>query len=177
MKKIIDTAQAQVGVKEYPPNSNNVLYNTWFYGQVVQDNPAKGEFYPWCGTSVSWVYFHAGYPLGNIGYTKGFAGCATALKHFQQSGELIPKEKVQPGDIFIVDWDGNGSPDHTGIVKDPRTLAQGGDFVTLEGNTSAVGSQSNGGEYMEKLRHYVCGKAKWYFIHPKILDQKNEELL
>lgn len=172
MSKIIETALKQVGVKEYPPNSNNVLYNTWFYGKVVQDNAAKGEFYPWCGTAVSWIYFNAGYPLGNIGYTKGFAGCATALNHFQQSGEVIPKEQVRPGDIFIVDWDGNNMPDHTGIVKDPRTLARGGDFITLEGNTSAVGSQSNGGEYLEKLRHYICGKAVWTFIHPKILDQK-----
>lgn len=172
MNKIIDIALKQVGVKEYPPNSNNVLYNTWFYGKVVQDNPANGEYYPWCGTAVSWVYFTAGYPLGNIGYTKGFAGCATALRHFQQSGEVILKERVTPGDIFIVDWDGNGQPDHTGIVMDTRTLAAGGDFITLEGNTSAVGSQSNGGEYLQKLRHYVCGKAKWFFIHPKILDTK-----
>lgn len=164
MNKIIEIALKQVGIKEYPPNSNNVLYNTWFYGEPTGA--------PWCGTAVSWVYAKSGYPLGNIGYSNGFAGCATALKHFQATGEIVDPSLVQPGDIFIVDWDGNGQPDHTGIVLDPKTLAAGGDFITLEGNTSAAGNQSNGGEYLKKLRHYVCGKAKWYFIHPRVLDLK-----
>lgn len=179
MNRVLEIAQQQVGIKEYPANSNNVLYNTWFYGKPVKDGfnlkdePDPNAVWPWCGTSVSWIFDKAGVPLGNIGWTKGFSGCSTALEHFKKTGEVIARDKVQPGDLFIVDWNGDGRPDHTGIVKEVRTLAEGGDFVTLEGNTSNTGSQSNGGEYMEKLRHFVTGKAIWYFIHPKVLDKLN----
>lgn len=175
--KIVELARKQIGIKESPANSNNVGFNTWFYGQPVKDGfnlkgePDKKAFWPWCGTAVSWIYYFAGYALGNIGYLKGYAGCSTALKHFTSTGQVIPKEKVQAGDIGFVDWDGNGTPDHTFIVEDPKDLARGGDFLTLEGNTSAAGSQSNGGEFMEKTRHYVTGKAQWWFVHPKVLDK------
>lgn len=162
-QRIIDIALQQVGIKESPPNSNQVKFNDWFYGKV-------GYAAMWCGTSVSWIFAHAGFSLGNIGYTRGYAGCETALAHFKKTGEIIPKEQVKPGDIFIVDWNGDNKPDHTGIIKDPKGLATGGSFVTLEGNTSAAGNQSNGGEYMEKLRHFNSGKAVWTFVHPKVLD-------
>lgn len=160
-KIIVDLALQQVGIIE--KKTNKTKFNDWFYNK--KDYEAM-----WCGTSVSWIYYFAGFALGNIGYLRGYAGCETALKHFRESGEIISKEQVRSGDIFIVDWNGDNKPDHTGIVKDPKDLATGGSFVTLEGNTSAVGNQSNGGEYMEKLRHYNSGKAFWYFIHPKVLD-------
>lgn len=158
---IVDLALQQVGIIEQP--TNRTKFNDWFYNK--KDYEAM-----WCGTSVSWIYAKRGFPLGNIGYTRGYAGCATALKHFQTTGEIITKDQVKPGDIFIVDWNGDNKPDHTGIIKDPKDLATEGSFVTLEGNTSTAGNQSNGGEYMEKLRHYKSGKAVWYFIHPKVLD-------
>ena len=39
---ILKTALAEVGVTEYPPNSNNVKYNTAYYGHEV-----SGSAYPW----------------------------------------------------------------------------------------------------------------------------------
>ena len=48
---IIRRAQAEIGTKEYPPNSNNVKYNTWFY-----KHPVQGKNYPWCCTVVSWLF-------------------------------------------------------------------------------------------------------------------------
>lgn len=50
---IIATAKAELGVKESPKNSNNVKYNTWFYGKTV-----SGSAYPWCMVFVCWVYAH-----------------------------------------------------------------------------------------------------------------------
>lgn len=164
--KIINIAYAEVGIKEMPAASNKVKYNKWFYGRDVQDDIVKKLFYPWCGAFVSWVYANAGFPLGNVGYLKGFAGCVTALKHFKDSGEIITKEQVSPGDIFIVDWQGDGKPDHTGIfLKDLGN----GKFQTIEGNT-AIGNDSNGGAVMVRERSYIAGKAIWYWIHPKVLD-------
>lgn len=51
INQIIARAIGEVGITEYPPNSNNVKYNTWFYGRAVQ-----GSKYPWCATFVSWVF-------------------------------------------------------------------------------------------------------------------------
>ena len=46
---LIAIAARQIGVKESPANSNNVKYNTWYYGQAV-----SGAAYPWCAAFVSW---------------------------------------------------------------------------------------------------------------------------
>jgi hypothetical protein len=159
VSKILDIAQKEIGTKEVPADTNKSIYGEWFGFDGVA----------WCGMFVSWVYYHAGYPLGKIGFSKGFAGCGTAMKHFKDSGEVITDLKnVKPGDIFIVDWNGDNRVDHTGIVKTVDTLLTTGFFKTIEGNT-AVGNDSNGGEVMERSRK-LGGKAVWYFIHPKVLD-------
>lgn len=50
---VIATARAEVGIKEKPKNSNNVKYNTWYYGHSV-----KGSAYPWCMAFVCWLFAH-----------------------------------------------------------------------------------------------------------------------
>lgn len=166
---VLALARKQIGIKEYPANSNKVKFNDWFYGVVGHDGA-------WCGTSLSWIFSFASCPIGTIDYLKGIAGVPFALKALKDPnskknwGTIISKEEVRPGDIFIVDWLGDGIPDHIGIVEKTLSLAVGGDFGTLEGNTSAAGSQSNGGEYMEKIRHYNSGKAVWTFVRPRVYD-------
>ena len=54
---IVATALSQVGVKESPKNSNNVKYNTWFYGKEV-----RGSAYPWCMVFVCWCFAHVKTP-------------------------------------------------------------------------------------------------------------------
>ncbi len=49
--RLVEIARSQVGVKESPANSNNVKYNTWYYGKVV-----AGSSYAWCGAFVSWCF-------------------------------------------------------------------------------------------------------------------------
>ena len=51
VNRILAIAEGEVGIKEYPPNTNNVKYNTWFYGQVV-----SGSAYPWCAVFISWLF-------------------------------------------------------------------------------------------------------------------------
>ena len=48
---IVNAALAEVGVKETPANSNNVKYNTWYYGKNV-----SGSAYPWCAAFISWLF-------------------------------------------------------------------------------------------------------------------------
>ncbi len=49
--RLLEIAQSQVGVKESPAGSNNVKYNTWYYGHAV-----SGDAYPWCCVFVEWCF-------------------------------------------------------------------------------------------------------------------------
>lgn len=51
LNRLLAIASAEIGITEYPPNSNNVKYNTWFYGKPVQ-----GKKYPWCCTFISYIF-------------------------------------------------------------------------------------------------------------------------
>ena len=155
---LINIAQAQMGVSELPANSNKTTYGEWFGLNGVA----------WCGIFVSWCYHKAGFPLGNIGFKKGFAGCQTAVAHFKSTGEVT--EFPYPGDIVFFDWNGDGRYDHTGIY-----LSEIDDdtFQTIEGNTS-MKNNSNGGTVMKRYRSY----QNVLFVHPKVLNKpRNEKLL
>ena len=135
---IIKVASKEIGYSETPANSNKTKYGKWFGFDGVA----------WCGMFVSWVYNLAGYPLPAIGFTKGFAGCQTAVKYFKDKGKLVKDPK--PGDIVFFDWNGDGRYDHTGIfVKHIND----NDFETIEGNTS-ITNNSNGGSVMKRRRSY-----------------------
>ena len=54
-EKILDTARAQLGIREEPPNSNRVKFNTAYYGREV-----AGSDYPWCCAFIWWVFWEAG---------------------------------------------------------------------------------------------------------------------
>ena len=77
---VVNTALAEVGVKESPKNSNNVKYNTWFYGHDV-----KGDKYPWCAVFACWCFAHVKEPA------KPFVKPTT-----KYSGE-IPKPELKKG--------------------------------------------------------------------------------
>lgn len=155
MNKVIEIATSQLGIKESPPDSNIVKYNTWFYGKEV-----KGHLYPWCGTFVSWCYKEAGLPLGTIDYLRGYAGCPYAVKNVAKWGRIVTVP--QCGDVVFFDWEGDGTFDHTGLfVKDNG----GGMFQSIEGNT-ALTNNSNGGEVMLRERKY----KNCIFIRPNIAD-------
>ena len=154
MKKIIEIATAEIGYTETPANSNKTKFGEWFGYDGV----------PWCGMFVSWVYAQAGYPLGNIGFLKGFAGCQTAVAHFKKTGEIT--ENPVPGDIVFFDWNKDGRYDHTGILVE---ITNNGSIRTIEGNTSFT-NQSNGGQVMKRSR--MLNEVDMLFVHSKVLDEK-----
>lgn len=149
--KIIEVARKEIGYTEMPANSNETKFGKWFGLDGVA----------WCGIFVSWCYHTAGYPLGDIGFVKGFAGCQTAVNHFRKTGEIT--NNPQPGDIVFFDWNLDGRYDHTAIFV--RQINEDY-FETIEGNTSLV-NQSNGGQVMLRKRKYSEGVV---FVHPKCLD-------
>jgi len=137
--KLIQIAEKEIGTKESPKNSNKTKYGKWF----------GLDGFAWCGMFVSWVYDQAEMRLPKIGFTKGFAGCQTAVAYFKKNKQIVkvPKE----GDIVFFDWNKDGRYDHTGIfVKD----IDGVTFESIEGNT-AFGNDSNGGEVMRRRRSYT----------------------
>lgn len=148
--KVIEVALKEVGYTEMPPNSNKTKYGQWFGFDGVA----------WCGMFVSWCYHFAGYPLGNIGFVNGYAGCQTAFDHFKKTNEITPYPVK--GDIILFDWNKDGRYDHTGLfIEHIDDLT----FRSVEGNTSA-GNNSNGGEVQVRIRKY----SDAMFIHPKIND-------
>lgn len=154
--KIIQIAKAEIGVKESPPNSNKVKYNDWFYNKTNYSKLAA-----WCGTFVSWVYHHAGLPLGTIDYTRGFAGCPYALNNVDKWGVIV--EKPEKGDVVFFDWNLDKKQDHTGIFECDN--GNGKTFSSIEGNTS-VANNSDGGSVMPRNnRPYSMA----IFVRPNVL--------
>ena len=158
---VIRIAAAEVGTTEYPPNSNKVKYNTWYYGQEV-----SGSAYPWCVVFVQWCFDQAGDRTLLPVLT---ASCGTLKRYSEQAGQWV-KGSYQPGDVVIMNFSGTQDTEHMGIVES----VQDGAVVTIEGNTSSgnSGSQDNGGGVYRKTRslRYVLGAHR-----PKFVPIETEE--
>jgi len=149
--KIIEIARKEIGYKEFPSNSNLTKYGEWFGFDGVA----------WCAMFVSWCYHVAGFPLGKIGFLRGFAGCQSGYDYWKKRGEITTKP--QPADIVLFDWNKDLRYDHTGIFV--RDLGNGL-FESIEGNTSGT-NQSNGGEVQLRTRKY----SDAIFVHSFVLNK------
>lgn len=137
-KQIIERAKGEIGVHESPPNSNNVKYNTWYYG-----HPVAGPEYPWCAVFISWLF------KAEQGICPRTASCVNMLAWFEQKRQIV--NKPQAGDIVFFKYNTNNRrTNHVGLVvsvsDDGRTIN------TIEGNTS-ITSQDNGGKVMQRNRY------------------------
>jgi hypothetical protein len=140
-EKALIEALKWVGTKESPPNSNKVMFSDWY-----------GLRGPWCAMFVTWCYTKAGSASFDPKKAR-WAYCPYMVNDArkQQNGlVVVPVANVQPGDIAMFDWQGDGTSDHVGIVQTkPNTK---GDFKCVEGNTS-VSSDSDGGAVMIRDRN------------------------
>lgn len=133
--ELVNKSLAEVGTSEYPPNSNDVKYNTWYYGKAV-----SGSAYPWCAAFVSWLF-------KDTDLCKKTASCADMLAWFEKRGQVV--KNPQAGDIVFFKYSTNSrKTNHVGIVVG----VQGNLISTVEGNTS-VTSQDNGGSVMQRRRN------------------------
>lgn len=133
-EQVIGIAKSYIGVTESPKNSNNVIFNTWYYGREV-----SGGAYPWCMAFVQFVFAKAGMPL-----PYKTASCSGLLNWYKKNRPAQVHDTPEVGDIVIYDWG------HTGIVTALSTSM----IRAVEGNTSStvIGSQSNGGGVYERYR-------------------------
>lgn len=147
VKKLLDTAKKELGVKESPPNSNNVKYNTWFYGK-----PVVGSAYPWCAAYTMYVFNKAGVKL-----PIKTASCGQLMRASQEAGMWVTSG-FQPGDIAIFDFSGNKkTTQHCGIIESVLDNS----VKTIEGNTG-TSSDSDGGEVMRRTRanKFIIGAVR-----------------
>ena len=136
VEDILKTAENEVGVTEYPPNSNNVKYNTAYYGHEV-----SGSQYKWCCVFVWWCF--AQYSPCIIPKT---ASCQDLGNWFNEQGRWHSSPQI--GDVVFFKFNTNDRwTNHVGIVKS----INGNVLETIEGNTS-VNSDDNGGAVMIRQR-------------------------
>lgn len=154
--RLLAIARDQLGVKESPPESNRVLYNTWYYGREV-----SGPAYPWCAVFIQWVFHQAGVPL-----PARTASCSALMWAAQEKGAWVT-EGFRPGDVVVYDFTGKKAiPTHCGIVE--RAAKTG--ITAIEGNTSA-GSDADGGQVQrrERANRVVVGAVR------PVFEEKEEE--
>lgn len=137
VEDVIATARKELGVKESPPNSNNVKYNTWYYGRSV-----SGTQYAWCMVFCQWVYKGC-----NISLPSGTASC-TAMMEAAKKACCFVTSNYKQGDLLLFDFKGSrNSPQHCGILD----KISGSVYCSIEGNTG-VGNDADGGMVMIRER-------------------------
>ena len=119
--QMVALAQAELGVTEQPPGSNDAPriaeYRTATAGSGIG---------PWCNYFVSWIAKQAGAPLGEQG--QGFGLVSATWDWAQRTGRAVPAgTPPQPGDLIV--WDGR----HIGMVE---AVLPDGRIQTIEGNSS-----------------------------------------
>ena len=150
MKKAIDVinrALEEVGISEYPPNSNNVKYNTAYYG-----HPVSGSAYPWCAVFVWWILTACEIK------TIKTASCMALADWFKSESRWHTTPQI--GDVVFFKFNTNSRwTNHVGLVIDVK----GSEITTIEGNTS-LNSDSNGGCVQKRKRSKnIVGYGRPYY--------------
>lgn len=139
VSELLGIARKQIGVKESPPSSNNVRYNTWYYGREV-----SGAAYPWCMAFVQWVFDQGGVKL-----PVRTASCGALMRSAQSAGCWVTGD-YRPGDVVIYDFPGGAKTDHCGIVES----VDGTYISAIEGNTSST-NNADGGAVERRARKFA----------------------
>ena len=151
VQALLDIARGELGTRESPAGSNRVKYGDW-YGLDGQ---------PWCVMFVMWAFAQAGVAL-----LAGTTSCTLLMRAAQAAGCWVTSG-CRPGDVVLYDWDGDGRPDHCGIVE----AVSGSGVTAIEGNT-AVGNDSDGGEVMRRTRknQQILGAVRPAYDKEVIMD-------
>lgn len=126
LQRLTGWAESQLGTGEQPAGSNNVVYNTRYYGR-----PVRGDDYPWCCVFV-WDAFR------ETGLSRLFVGgemtayCPFVMGWAMAHGQWVTKG-YRAGDLPLFDWNGDGIADHIGIC----TGVSGSALTTIEGNVDS----------------------------------------
>lgn len=165
---ILNKAITYLGLSENPKNSNNVIFNTDYYGK-----PVSGSCYSWCCTFV-WDIFRM-CNASKYFYGGGkCASCTSTLNYYKKNHPTwVTRDinKAQEGDLVFYQFDTDAYADHIGIFEKKLSNTT---FSAIEGNTSPSdkGSQDNGGCVARKTRKMSQLMA---FVHIEFDDDDNSE--
>ncbi len=113
-------AQAEIGVAEDPPGSNNGTRIAEYRTATAGSAPGI----PWCAYFVSWAARQAGVPIGEQG--QGYGAVEQIASWAERTGRLRPPATLpEPGDLIL--FGGR----HVGIVE---SVNADGRLTTVEGN-------------------------------------------
>ena len=126
----------------------------WFYGEVL-----KSE---WCAIAQSYVYRKVGSKAIRTDRDQDWDGRWSYVPYLLRDARMKGKRGVttvarpgKPGDLVLYDWDGDGSPDHVGMVENAgkrKTIeANRGDTSTLRSRFRRVTNTATDWK-----------KAKWF---------------
>ena len=110
INKLLAIANAEVGITEYPPSSNNVKYNTWFYGRQVM-----GAKYPWCCTFISYIFWEL---------DGGSTPKDPTLKMGSKGPYVIQLQEILKKKGYPLEVDGDFGPATQAAVKDFQRVNQ-----------------------------------------------------
>lgn len=119
------------GLGEDPANSNHNFITAWY-----------GVDGPWCAMTVSRALVESGFssdgdtllvPGVEQTTVKGWAFVPFVKRNFEDAGRFFTSNP-QRGDLVIFDFEGDGEPDHIGVLEEDLG---DGTFLTWEGNTPA----------------------------------------
>ena len=140
-QQLLEIARAELGTTESPAGSNNVKYNTAYYGREVYDG-LWGTTFAWCVVFLWWCFRQAGAAELFYGGSKT-ASCRQLWAYHKRQAVT----DYQPGDVIFYNFHGKPTPEHVGICES----AGDSSIVTIEGNTG-VGNDANGGAVMRRTR-------------------------
>ena len=147
VRDLLEVAVRQLNVREDPPESNNVRYNTWYYGREVH-----GKAYPWCMVFVQWCFAQV-----QVELPARTASCSALMNAAKGAGCWVTRS-FQPGDVVIYDFTGKKKQaSHCGIVES----VTGSGVIAIEGNTGAE-NDANGGQVQRRTRpgKYIMGAVR-----------------
>ena len=159
VKDLLTIARKELGNTESPAGSNKTKYGRWF---GLDGNP-------WCMMFVMWCFDQAGVVL-----PARTASCGELMRAAQDSAAAgcWVTANFQPGDVVIYDFSGQRkTTQHCGIVE---SILPDYGVQAIEGNTSASGSQDNGGMVCRKTRaqKYIIGAVRPEFDAEEDNDMK-----
>ena len=139
-KCLLKTFSSYVGIKEDPMGSNNGV-------MVDKFNASCGlkpsDHAPWCASVAHYGYLVNGAPDRPGAYSPSWYA----------KTRVIPADMAQPGDVGLIYFPSKGRYAHT-IAAIERVNRSGrfvSSYVTLEGNTNAMGSRE-GDSFARRVR-------------------------
>ena len=164
-RDVLTVALGELGTRESPANSNNIKYNTAYYGREVWDG-LWGTTFPWCVTFLWWCFREAGASALFFGGDRT-ASCRTLLGYYRVRGQAVTDGEYRPGDLIFYNFRGGDAPEHVGICES----FGGATVISIEGNTG-IGNDANGGAVMRRSRALgqIVGAARPRYEEDEDMD-------